>query len=380
MKLRRHATIAVERAEGGKAPTAFRIWRAGTNVADDGEVIFTEESAKLLLAEQESRARVYAIDFDHLSLLNDRPAEAGRAAGWHRIEARDTEDGPELWAVGVEWCADVKAGLEEEPPRWRFFSPAFLTDDENEVTSYINLALCINPMTHGIPLLASRKLTKESTMTAEEMLSQLDAMIEATEDPDQKAALVAAREALAGKKGVDDDAPADAPVVADAAKSDGAVTHSEGDDGKKDDDKEKKSSTKMNAQKDPDPVAALTAQVVALQRKAEVGEINEMLSKHPHLPEEFKAHCRKHSVEDAKVLIATVVGVTKTHTQRKDKPSQGANAPQELDPLQADFLDRSMGIGANDAPMPKKDEYGRLVMHTVKPSQLARMNAQKAKV
>jgi phage I-like protein len=365
----------VERSGESRAPTAFRIWRAGENKADDGSIFFTADSAKTLMDEQASRGRVMAIDFDHLSLVDDRPATSGCAAGWHRIEARDTDDGPELWAVDVEWCADAKAGLEEEPPKWRFFSPAFYTDEDQQVTSYINLALCINPMTHGIPLLASRKLTQETPMpTAEEMLSALDALIESTTDETQKAALVAAREALASKKG--EDAPSDPAPVEASEKS-----HAEGgDDDKKDEDK---SDMKAHAAKtEADPVASLTAQVMQLQRDAELGKIEQLLAKNASLPEEAKAHCRKGSLADAKAFVTAVTATTRTHATRKTAPSQGApDGASEMDPREAAALDRAMGMPSSiEKPFFEKRTDGTAVFHNVRPSELARMNAQKGKV
>lgn len=389
-----HATLnvnarsdeGVERPAAGEAPTAFRIWRAGENKCDDGSIFFTKKSAELLMAEQESRGRLLSIDFDHLSMVNDRPAEAGRAAGWHRLETRGPDDEPELWAAAVEWSPDVKEGLEETPPRWRFFSPAFYTDEDKQVTSYINLALCINPMTHGIPLLASRKLTKETPMTAEEMLSLLDAQIEAATDPDTKAALVAAREALAAKKDVDTD-PADADggdtVTTDTANGAGAVTHADGDDDKKDKDEANKSSAKpaagalnQKSAKPLDPVASLTVKVIELERRAEVGAIDALLAKHDNLPEEFKAHCRKGSLADAEVSVKAVVGA-RTHS-RKASPSQGStNGGDTLDPRDAAEMDRQMGIRSNAVTAPHKLPDGRFVMHNVRPSDLQRMNAQK---
>lgn len=181
--MRKHAMLIdtssplVERAAPGLAPTAFRIWAFGENPCDDGSVFFTDASAIALLDEQTARARVYSIDFDHLSLTANRPAESGRAAGWHTIDVRDDANGnPELWAVNVEWCADAKAGLEETPPRWRFFSPAFLTNDEGEITSYVNLALCINPLTHGLPSLAAHTEQGDPSMDKKTLLAALAAL------------------------------------------------------------------------------------------------------------------------------------------------------------------------------------------------------------
>lgn len=177
----------VERNAPGEAPTAFRIWAAGANEIDGGSVKFTPKSAAALMAEQDARGRLYAFDFDHLSLLPDRPAESGRAAGWHRLAVRDGNDGPELWAVEIDWCADAKAGLEAQPPHWRYFSPAFRTKDD-EVTSYINCALCINPLTHQLPSLASESAAKGTTMK-EKMLAALATLANAdASDEDKKAA------------------------------------------------------------------------------------------------------------------------------------------------------------------------------------------------
>ena len=170
----------VERPSPGAAPSAFRIWEAGVNVTDDGPTVFSRQSAQLLMDEQAERGNLSSIDFDHLSLRTDRPAEAGRAAGWCTLGVRADERGePELWAENVEWCADVKAGLEEQPPRWRYFSPACdVNVDTREVISYLNTALCINPKTHNNNMLATRASRKEEAMTKaqRDTLAVLNAM------------------------------------------------------------------------------------------------------------------------------------------------------------------------------------------------------------
>lgn len=140
----------------GKAPTAFRIWAYGTNHVDGKPVVFSERSAEALLAEQTSRGRLYSFDFDHRSILPNVTPEAGKAAGWHALEVREHEGKPELWATSCDWTAEARAGLEAEPPEWRYFSPCFGADeDTREVLSYVNCALTNNPLTHGIPALAS---------------------------------------------------------------------------------------------------------------------------------------------------------------------------------------------------------------------------------
>lgn len=390
--IRKHALVTmsddgVERLGPGRAPSAFRIWRAGENVADDGSVFFTEQSAQALLVEQASRARPYSIDFDHLSLSTNRPAEAGRAAGYHVLEARkDASGAPELWAINVEWCADVRAGLEEDPPRWRYFSPAFVVDEDAVIASYVNLALCINPMTHGIPLLASKKSATEkhasrsehteARMSAEEMLAALDAMIEATEDANQKAALVAAREALAATASSDDGGE---KVVTDSKTDEG---EGGGDEEKKTDEEkkaavEKTAAAKAHAVADSDPVAILTREVMELRRKDEARDIEALFATNKGLPEAFKAHCRTRSLEDAKAMIAAM---PRLHAVRKESPSQTkTDAGEAMDPREADAMDRAMGVKSATAIAPTRLPDGRFQMHNIRPSDLARMNAQKAK-
>lgn len=208
----------VERSSPDEAPTAFRIWASGKNEIDGGAVNFTPRSAKALMAEQEARGRLYPFDFDHLSLSNDRPAASGRAAGWHRLAVRDGADGPELWAVDIEWCADAKAGLEAKPPHWRYFSPAFRTKDD-EVTSYINCALCINPLTHQLPSLASESAAKGPTMK-EKMLAALATLANAeASDDEKKAAMKALGDFLEGTKDEKEEPKKDAePPPAEAPK------------------------------------------------------------------------------------------------------------------------------------------------------------------
>ena len=163
----------MERDSPSSAPKAFRIWKAGANRTEMGTHVFSEASARALALEQAARGNRYSIDADHMSLNDTSPPEARKAVGWHSIEARQTSNGPELWAVNVEWTDAVRAGLEKDPPEWRYFSPAYkLAEGGNEIASYLNLALTNNPATHGVTALAN--LTqKANQMTYEETLAAL---------------------------------------------------------------------------------------------------------------------------------------------------------------------------------------------------------------
>lgn len=146
----------VERLTLGKAPTAFRVWAYGPNEYDGKVVVFSERSAESLLAEQTARGRLYSFDFDHRSMMPDVSPEAGKSAGWHTLEVREHDGKPELWLASCDWTTVARAGLEADPPEWRYFSPCFGVDPETrEVISYTNCALTNNPLTHGIPALAS---------------------------------------------------------------------------------------------------------------------------------------------------------------------------------------------------------------------------------
>lgn len=148
----------VERAGPSSAPTAFRIWKAGANPTDHGVHVFSEESAKRLMAEQAVRGNLFSIDVDHLSLNKTAPPEARKAVGWHKLAVRDGKDGPELWAVEVQWTDAVRAGLEKDTPEWRYFSPAYDVDKRtSEIIAYANTALTNNPATWSVTQLATRE-------------------------------------------------------------------------------------------------------------------------------------------------------------------------------------------------------------------------------
>lgn len=161
------ATEGVERPAPGKAPTAFRIWRAGENPTTKGRTLFTETSGRLLLAAQAEGGVRYPFDCEHASLAPEAPPEAKRAMGWHSLEVRNGE----LWAVNCEWTELARSGLEQDPPEWKYFSPVYDVDPvTREVLAYVNCALTNTPATHNVVELASRTTKiaasrKEPTMS-----------------------------------------------------------------------------------------------------------------------------------------------------------------------------------------------------------------------
>jgi len=375
LKTRTHSVIIpvdgdgqlVERSAPGAAPSAFRIWAAGENLSDDGAIYFTRESARLLMEEQAARGRVYSIDFDHLSLTQDRPAESGRAAGWHALQARVGAGGePELWAVGLDWCADARAGLEEQPPRWRFFSPAFVTNKAGEVVSYINLALCINPKTHQLPSLAARTCTagvppvKKATL-----LAALAALAASAPDEDKKS-LEAARSYAekCAEDGDDDEKKKDAEEAPPESKKEEKSAEDAPPDSKKGE--EEKTETKAHAHKPGDAAAlAMADELVKANRRIEKLEIDKLLDGRKDLPEAVRTWCSGQSAEVVKSFLATM---PKTSAPRDKSPAPTATGPALLEGSDRDEMDRAMGLTPKAAAGPTKDEHGRLVLHTQRPS------------
>jgi phage I-like protein len=149
-------TDGVERAEPDGPPTAFRIWKSGSNITDHGPTIFSERSASLLLAEQSTRGNRYSIDIDHMSLDKSAPLANHAAVGWFSLAVRNGE----LWATDIEWVNDeIRAGLTRGA--WKYMSPAYDVDKQGVVTKFLNLSLTANPATHSTTALASRRATQK---------------------------------------------------------------------------------------------------------------------------------------------------------------------------------------------------------------------------
>lgn len=189
------ADEGVERPADGAAPTAFRIWKAGENPTSKGQTVFSRRSASLLIEDQNVRGSLYSIDVDHMSLSDEAPPEHHRAVGWHKLAVRETANGPELWAVDVQWTNEIKAALESDPPGFRYFSPAYDVErGTGEVVGYLNTALTNNPATYQVTALAtrdgeqaSRREEKDQPMKIEDVLAGLKAAAEGDDEMAKKA-------------------------------------------------------------------------------------------------------------------------------------------------------------------------------------------------
>lgn len=145
----------VERPGPGKAPTAFRLWRAGVNETDIGPVNLTLRALAGLLAAQEQKGVRYSFDLNHASLNQNAPAANQVAIGDHRLDGRNGE----LWAVDCQFSDWARAEIERQPvPGLRYYSPAYDVDKATrEPTRYVNCALTPNPATWNATALAAAR-------------------------------------------------------------------------------------------------------------------------------------------------------------------------------------------------------------------------------
>lgn len=378
MKKRRIlAAQLIELGPEGSAPVAFRIWKAGRNMTDDGPTIFSERSAKLLMAEQARRGNIYSSDYDHLSLLTNRPATAGQASGWHRLEVRDGEDGPELWAVDVEWCAEAKAGIEAKPPKWRYFSPAYDIDPETrEVISYLNLALCINPKTWHNNALASRAVER-ATMKKSAMLAALKAMAEGEGDEEQKKAAAALFASLGG-----DDALKAAQAEEEGKEDENEGKSEEPTSGEKKPPVSDKREDRRDARTPEADKATvdLALRVANIETLLAANAVKELIDKHA---DRFSPSTRAWALTQSLAVVQSYV---------KAAPKLDTRAPQtapatrgegqgsgEPDATIGAEVDKALGITPErkGAPGFGKVEEGRRVLNARRPSEIRAMRGQK---
>ncbi len=179
------ALLSAELAAGKALPTEFRMFGPGLNKTMKGEFAYSERSMRECAMFQAARdIPMLVIDYEHASLgakWANSPREAGKAAGWFRVECRP--DG--LFATDVEWTDEGAEDLRGK--RFRYFSPVIDFDEETrEITAVINCALTNNPATFGLkPLAASLAVDDETTPTEtppmKTLLASLSLAAQATE-------------------------------------------------------------------------------------------------------------------------------------------------------------------------------------------------------
>jgi hypothetical protein len=364
----------VERAEGSKAPTAFRVWKAGENVTDHGKHVLTRASVEAILADQERRQNLSSIDVDHLSLSKDAPPEARKAVGWNRWEARTDESGNlELWACNVQWTDAVRAGFDKDPPEWRYFSPAYGVNDESgEILRVMNMALTNNPATWGVTALATA--TRESPMTFEELMAALKALAEAGDESAKKllaGATPAAPESTNEVAASEDEPAEETPAAAGAAMGEEPA--------------EKPAASTISASALAQVVQVLASKVSRLERASQHTEREALIRSRPDLAPELVA-----ILANAKLTPIEVVREACKSIKRKPRnpaaeassdvqatrgETQANGQTSALPPKEAEELRRRMGMTPRTATI--REEGGAVVFASMRPSEARAFEAAK---
>lgn len=156
MKKKRRYLLAKELA--GTAPSEILVFRAGTNPSYSGPIVFDAEAAAAVMAAFEERGIRLHFDYAHarphaLESANPDP-QYQKAAGWFDLEVRDSESGPELWAVRIMWTPAAKQAIEDL--EWGYFSPwCDVEVATGRVVEIRNIALTNDPAMLGIAPVAA---------------------------------------------------------------------------------------------------------------------------------------------------------------------------------------------------------------------------------
>jgi hypothetical protein len=159
-------------------PARFRVWKAGSNPGDYGDLNFTPAAAARVMAWQASRGVEAVIDIEHNRNRrinpNFDPNEPPVTGGYERLELAGPPEAPELWCV-PRWSdcggeaaepGTVCCGKHQITSGQRVYaSPDFDLDPvTREPTRVIRVSLVGDPGTYGISMLASASATRKTTM------------------------------------------------------------------------------------------------------------------------------------------------------------------------------------------------------------------------
>ena len=252
-----HPKRLVLLSDTSEPPTEFRLFPLGEIETTKGLFLLTMDDATACIERHRAYGNDLSIDYGH-GVFNEHEGPQ-MAAGW----IRDLELRPDgLWAAGVTWTERAAAMIRAREQR--YFSPAFVADEDGHVTEILNVALTLMPATHNlIPLVASRRsgpvpapqtLNKRTTTMDEKYVSseelkklaaEIDKMAEAEDK--EKASL----KALADKcRSLADGGETLAKLAEDAAPDSEKKEAEKASDDKKDDaektaeDEEKKEEAK----------------------------------------------------------------------------------------------------------------------------------------
>jgi len=159
----------------------FRVFREGTTQTDFGLSIVNKKIGAAIIAEFERRGNDMPIDLRH-GMLSEKPTlTESEAYGWIPCPGGlEYVDGDGLYARGVTWDPQVKAGLQCIPPKWKYFSPTYDVDPTTRaVLSLTNIALTNLPATHHLNRLAAERGSKMNLAELGMLLAMLSAKADA---------------------------------------------------------------------------------------------------------------------------------------------------------------------------------------------------------
>ena len=178
--------IKLDLLPDGNPPSEFRIFAIGENATSKGTFSLSHEDGLAVMeAFAEHGMDRLPIDIDH-GMLGPAHPQSSKAAGWFVPELR----GDGLFATSVQWTPAAVQALKDR--EFRFLSPAFTVDEDNAITSLINVALTNLPATKdALPLVAKQDTAADQ---ATENRTMSDTLIKLLGAKDEGEALVIAAE------------------------------------------------------------------------------------------------------------------------------------------------------------------------------------------
>lgn len=150
---------AIETSASGEAPEACRLWKAGWNRTDKGDLNFTPKSAQLVMDAHARRGNPIAFYYEHedripLAQRGGAPMRGVCSAPSSMLSIRDSEEGPECWAESIAWTDEAKRQIATGERRQ--ISPIAAFDSETrEIVEILNVSLVCEGATHNGTILAS---------------------------------------------------------------------------------------------------------------------------------------------------------------------------------------------------------------------------------
>lgn len=190
----------------------FRIFAEGKIKTDYGLSVMNPKAGREIIRKFVARGNDMMIDLRHFSISPTATAKQSEALGWIRCpNGLEYIDGDGLYAVGVQWDPEIKAGLECTPPKWKYFSPYYDQDKKTKViTELLNVALTNMPATHALNRLAAERRSAQMDL---KMLGECMLMLTAAAEAGDESAK-AALEKLSGGLGESAQAALDAATAA----------------------------------------------------------------------------------------------------------------------------------------------------------------------